>query len=104
MWKWLYNYYTRRAKTKDCKSVLQIYIHTYKLQSRRFASLLSSWNAKGSAALLPSPRKKVKGQLPSVPAHLAVFEKIYNYRHGVLEVRTFASQSEELGSTIVESD
>jgi len=35
---------------------------------------------------------------------LAVFDKIYIYRHGGLVVRAFALQSEDLGSSLVESD
>jgi len=52
-------------------------------------------------AVLPLPLAK---GATAVSPPLAVFEKIYIYRHGVLVVRAFASQSEDLGSTLVESD
>jgi len=85
-----------------CESVIQVYIHIYRLQSRIFA-LFSYWNAKGS--ILPPPLGKGSGgSRPLVLAPLAVFKKVYVYQHGVLVVRAFASQSEALGSTLVESD
>jgi len=48
--------------------------------------------------------KSAGGNCSLVPAPLAVFENIYIYRHGSLVVRAFASQSEDLGLTLVESD
>ena len=38
-----------------CDTGTQIYIQTYRLQSRRFASLLSCWNAKSRTAPPPPP-------------------------------------------------
>jgi len=70
------------------ESVIQVSIHTYRLQIRHFNLLLSFWNAKGSLA--PPPWQKVRVVLPLVPETLAVFEKIYVYRHGVLVVTAFA--------------
>jgi len=47
--------------------------------------------------------KKAGLKLPLVPASLAIFE-IHIYRHGDLVVRVFAWQSEDLDSTLIESD
>jgi len=52
-------------------------LHTYRLQSRHFALLLSYWNAKGRTAPLtpPPPWQTVRVKLPLVPEPQAVFEK-----------------------------
>jgi len=57
-------------------------------------------------AVLPLPPlgKRAGISCPPVPALLTVFEKIYIYRHDGIVVRAFASQLEDLGSTLLESD
>ena len=48
-----------------CDKGIQRYIHAYRLWSRRFASLLSYWNAKGSTTPLPPMEKGQERQLSS---------------------------------------
>jgi len=83
------------------------YRYTYTLTSYRAGVLLRYYRTgmQRKVQLPCSPSwQKVRRQLPFVPASLAVFKNTYNYRHGVLVVGAFASQSEDLGSTIVDSD
>ena len=44
-----------------CDTGIQKYMHTYRLQNRRFASLLSYWNAKGSTVPLVLLGKRAGG-------------------------------------------
>jgi len=52
---------------------------------------------KGQYCPLAPLDKRSEGQLPFVPAPLAVFEKIYNYRHGVLVVKSVRLAVERSG-------
>ena len=48
-----------------CDTGIQKYMHTYRLQNRRFASLLSYWNAKGSTVpLAPFGKRAVEAATP----------------------------------------
>jgi len=90
--------------TKGGSNTPRGYSTAYPLTGYRAGVLLRYYHTGRQRAVLPLAAlgKSARVSCPPVPASLAVFEKIYICR-GIV-VRAFASQLEDLGSTLVESD